>query len=186
VDYAKRAADMVITAPSIMGNRRGWLKVPGTDRGGVAFDVGERHVDLAVADVRAMLAAELQAAHAAGVAEAAPKWTQITDDKATWPERERDVLLTFAAYERQGYYVTRGYRADADGGGVMDDENEWPSGKARRVYRRLYREYPEDATMLREAEDDAAWSEEEFRLCLENILGWGPARVDALVLEVLA
>jgi len=68
----------------------------------------------------------------------------------------------------------------------MDDENEWPSGKARRVYRRLYREYPEDATMLREAEDDAAWSEEEFRLCLENILGWGPARVDALVLEVLA
>ena len=30
------------------------------------------------------------------------------------------------------------------------------------------------------------WSEEEFRLCLENILGWGPARVDALVLEVLA
>lgn len=69
VDYAKRAADMVITAPSIMGNRRGWLKVPGTDRGGVAFDVGERHVDLAVADVRAMLAAELQAAHAAGVAE---------------------------------------------------------------------------------------------------------------------
>ena len=69
MDYAKRAAEMVITAPSIIGNRRGWLKVPGTDRGGVAFDIGEQHVDLAVADVRAMLAAELQAAHDAGVVE---------------------------------------------------------------------------------------------------------------------
>lgn len=77
MDYAKRAAEMVITAPSIIGNRRGWLKVPGTDRGGVAFDVGEQHVDLAVADVRAMLAAELQAAHDAGVAEERARWVQV-------------------------------------------------------------------------------------------------------------
>lgn len=96
MDYAKRAAEMVITAPSIMGNRRGWLKVPGTDRGGVAFDVGDQHVDLAVADVRAMLTAELQAAHDAGVAEAGDV-REVLADLLSAINEDQEALVSYFA-----------------------------------------------------------------------------------------
>lgn len=69
MDYAKRAAELVEEAPSAAGELRGWLRIHESHRGGIAFDLRADHVALAVAEARKMLAAELQAAHDAGVAE---------------------------------------------------------------------------------------------------------------------
>lgn len=104
MDYAKRAAKLV----QCESNNGYWLT--SIDGRYLADGHGENAADV-TEQIRAWLAAELQAAHDAGVAEAAPKWTPITDDKATWPGPSKNVLLTVRGYDGGPPCVVYGFRA---------------------------------------------------------------------------